>query len=171
MRSFHDYTSMCLRRGRRRFPGGSLPASAGLVLRLEWLPDRPAQSRWARTALDGPWRAKLSERGMYQRFRGAVVGSQHMGRVLRINGFSEQRIHVVPYFSRFDQQAQQPQATGKPALQGRPPQLLFAGQAVKGKGLEVLVKALAEIRVTGASSPSAAVRAWRRHAGWRRNCN
>ena len=145
MRSFHDYTSMCLRRGRRRFPGDRCQRP------LDW-------SCALNGCLIGPPKAggrvprlmdlagKLNERGMYQRFRGAVVGSQHMGRVLRINGFSEQRIHVVPYFSRFDQQAQQPQAVGKPALQGRPLQLLFAGQAVKGKGLEVLVKALAEIQ-------------------------
>ncbi|SEM87053.1 Glycosyltransferase involved in cell wall bisynthesis [Pseudomonas sp. ok272] len=144
MRSFHDYTSMCLRRGRRRFSGDRCQRPLGWSCALNGCligPPQPGGRLPRLMDLAG----KINERGMYQRFRAAVVGSQHMGRVLRINGFSDQRIHVVPYFSRFDQQAQQPQPGGKPALHGRPLQLLFAGQAVKGKGLEVLVRALGEV--------------------------
>ena len=145
MRSFHDYTSMCLRRGRRRFSGDRCQRPLGWSCALNGCLIGPPRAGGRLPQLMD-LAGKINERGMYQRFRGAVVGSQHMGRVLRINGFADERIHVVPYFSRFDQQAQQPQPAGKPALTGRPVQLMFAGQAVKGKGLEVLVKALAEVK-------------------------
>lgn len=151
VRSFHDYTSMCLRRGRRRFPGDRCDRPLG------W------SCAWQGCLLGAPkagsrlpgWQdlpGKLAERAAYQGFAAAVVGSRHMSRVLAVNGFDARRVQVVPYFSRFDQQAQGLQAMDEPKAPGiagrtRALRLLFTGQAVKGKGLEVLVKALA--RVTG----------------------
>jgi len=159
IRSFHDYTSMCLRRGRRRFPGDrcsrplgwsclmygcglGAPAPGSRLPRLENLPE------------------KLQERAAYQAFSAAVVGSQHMRRVLLTNGFDPARVQVVPYFSRFDRLALSrtypvEKEPGVPNRE-RPLRLLFAGQAVKGKGLEVLVRALAKVQgdwhLTAASS-------------------
>lgn len=149
VRSFHDYTSMCLRRGRRRFPGDRCTRPLGWSCALYGcLLGAPAPNSRLPGLQDLP--GKLKERALYQAFSALVVGSQHMGRVLLVNDFSASRVSVVPYFSRFDQQALghapmgDAKEVGVPGRQ-RPLQLLFAGQAVKGKGLEVLIKALAQM--------------------------
>ena len=150
LRSFHDYTSLCLRRGRRRFPGDRCDRPLGwscLVQGCLLGAPKPA-GRWP-SLQNLP--AKLAERKAYQGFSGAVVGSQHMRRVLLLNGFDPARVQVVPYFSRFDQQALGQAAMGEAKGAGlpgrdRPLRLLFTGQAVKGKGLEVLIKALQPLR-------------------------
>ncbi|MES2817987.1 MAG: glycosyltransferase family 4 protein [Pseudomonadota bacterium] len=151
VRSFHDYTSMCLRRGRRRFPGDRCDRPLGWSCALQGcLLGAPKAGSRLPGWQDLP--GKLAERTAYQGFAAAVVGSRHMSRVLGINGFDARRVQVVPYFSRFDQQAQGLQAMGEPKAPGVPGReralrLLFTGQAVKGKGLEVLIKALT--RLTG----------------------
>lgn len=148
IRSFHDYSSLCLRRGRRRFPGDrcarplgwsclaygcglGAPRAGGRLPGWQNLPD------------------KLQERALYQGFAAMVVGSQHMRRVLLVNQFAPERVQLVPYFSRFDQQALAPDGVSgrAPGVPGRDRalRLLFAGQAVKGKGLEVLIAALAQV--------------------------
>ncbi|HLD66101.1 MAG TPA: glycosyltransferase, partial [Pseudomonas sp.] len=85
LRSFHDYTSLCLRRGRRRFPGDRCDRPLGwscLVQGCLLGAPKPA-GRWP-SLQNLP--AKLAERKAYQGFSGAVVGSQHMRRVLLLNG-------------------------------------------------------------------------------------
>ena len=150
LRSFHDYTSMCLRRGRRRFPGDRCQKALGWSCALQGCLICPPRNGGRLPGLqDLP--GKLEERAAYQEFSASVVGSQHMRRVLLLNGFPEEKVQVVPYFSRFDLQAlgQAPMMGEKPAgIAGRerPLQLLFTGQAVKGKGLEVLVRALARVK-------------------------
>lgn len=150
LRSFHDYTSVCLRRGRRRFPGDRCSRPLGWSCALQGcLLGAPRSGSRLPGLQDLP--AKLAERAVYQAFSASVVGSQHMRRVLLLNGFAECDVTVVPYFSRFDQQALGLVSLGAakaPGLPGheRPLRLLFTGQAVKGKGLEVLVKALAQLR-------------------------
>ncbi|KAA0948225.1 MULTISPECIES: glycosyltransferase family 4 protein [unclassified Pseudomonas] len=147
VRSFHDYTSMCLRRGRRRFAGDRCARALGWSCALYGCVIGPpsAGGRVPRL-MDLP--GKLHERTLYQGFDAAVVGSQHMRRVLLSNGFAAERLSVVPYFSRFDHVAQGEPAYGKApglATGDRPVRLLFTGQAVKGKGLEVLIRALARV--------------------------
>ncbi|MDD0841199.1 glycosyltransferase family 4 protein [Pseudomonas sp. Gutcm_11s] len=150
LRSFHDYTSMCLRRGRRRFPGDRCQKPLGWSCALQGCLVGPSRSGGRLPALqDLP--GKLEERAAYQAFSASVVGSRHMSRVLLLNGFTEQRVRVVPYFSRFDQQALGVLPMGDDKHDGvpgrdRPLHLLFTGQAVKGKGLEVLVRALAGVQ-------------------------
>lgn len=174
VRSFHDYTSLCLRRGRRRYAGDRCPRALGWTCALHGclLGAPNPGSRLPRLA-NLP--RKLAERGCYQHFDAAVVGSKHMGEVLRINEFAPTRISVVPYFSRFDRQARGLDAmpdkpAGVPGVT-RPLALLFAGQAVAGKGLEVLVRALqgvrGEWRLTAITSGPELerVRALARHSG------
>jgi glycosyltransferase involved in cell wall biosynthesis len=150
LRSFHDYTSMCLRRGRRRFPGDRCARALGWsCITQGCLIGAPRPGGRFPALQNLP--AKMAERRLYQAFSEAVVGSQHMRRVLLVNGFKNERVQVVPYFSRFDQQAQGLAAMGGEKAAGVPGReralrLLFTGQAVKGKGLEVLVKALAQVR-------------------------
>lgn len=157
VRSFHDYTSMCLRRGRRRFPGDrcqrALSRSCvmfGCVL--------GAAEPGSRLPGFKNINAKLLERDAYRRFEASVAGSRYMHGTLLANGFAADRVALVPYFSRFDAgdaSAMEPKPPGVPGVD-RPLRLLFSGQAVAGKGLKVLVRALGELegdwRLTTASS-------------------
>lgn len=149
LRSFHDYTSMCLRRGRRRFPGDRCSRALGWGCATQGcLIGPPAEGGRLPRLMNLP--AKLRERGLYQQASLAVVGSRHMRQVLLVNGFDAGRIRLIPYFSRFAERVLDAgEAAAKPAglAEGaRPLRLLFAGQAVEGKGLEVLVRALALVR-------------------------
>lgn len=149
LRSFHDYTSMCLRRGRRRFPGDRCSRALGWGCATQGcLIGPPAEGGRLPRLMNLP--AKLRERGLYQQASLAVVGSRHMRQVLLVNGFDADRIRLIPYFSRFAERVLDAgEDSEKPAglVEGeRPLRLLFAGQAVEGKGLEVLVRALALVR-------------------------
>ncbi|HEX6706031.1 MAG TPA: glycosyltransferase family 4 protein [Albitalea sp.] len=146
VRSFHDYTSMCLRRGRRRFPGDRCQRalSRSCVMFGCALGAAAPGSRLPGFKSIG---AKLLERDAYRRFEAAVVGSRYMQATLISNGFAPDRVTLVPYFSRFDAcaggaSAMDPRPPGVPGVD-RPLSLLFSGQAVAGKGLKVLVRALA----------------------------
>jgi glycosyltransferase involved in cell wall biosynthesis len=147
-RSFHDYTSLCLRRGRRRFPGDRCQRALGRTCVMFGCSlGAPAQG----SALPG-WKSisnKLEERSHYQHFQAAIVGSQYMKTVLLKNGFASDRICLAPYFSKFDRYARETlgrsqKLDGEPG-KDRPLELLFTGQAVVGKGLKVLVEALMDL--------------------------
>jgi len=149
VRSFHDYTSLCLRRGRRRFPGDRCQRALGpgcLAFGCGLGAPAPGSRIPSLQSIGG----KLTERAAYQRFEYAVVGSRYMQSVLLLNGFRADQVRLIPYFSRFDAHAQgEPDEQGKlagvPGLD-RPLQFLFSGQAVAGKGLRVLVRALAHLK-------------------------
>ena len=88
---------------------------------------------------------RLAERNHYRSFGASIVTGDHMARTLRRNGFPDARIHVVPYFTRFEAEAADP-IPPRPARYSwgdRPLELLFAGQALPVKGLETLMEALA----------------------------
>ncbi|PCI99948.1 MAG: hypothetical protein COB14_05205 [Alphaproteobacteria bacterium] len=143
IRSFHDYTSTCLRRGKRRFPNDRCHrplnygcAAFGCIIAP---PLADSKSRLPRL-MNLP--QKIQERNIYRQFDAAICGSHHMKKMLASNGFSENKLHRIPYFSKFENEAhndvQKPDGAGT----SRPFELLFSGQAVKGKGLEVLIEAL-----------------------------
>ncbi len=140
LRFFHDYTSTCLRRGKRRWPGdrcrrplGLSCAAYGCLIGPPLAPGKPVR------LMDLP--GKIAERNAYRRFDASIVGSRHMRSMLLTNGFDPSRVHMVPYFSRFADEALHP--VKKLPDNGRPLELMFSGQAVKGKGLEILMDALA----------------------------
>jgi glycosyltransferase involved in cell wall biosynthesis len=115
---------------------GSLPASGRVDVRRLGMPVGAA-TRWLP--------AKIRERDQYRGFAASVVASEYMAETLLRNGFSGERIHVVPHFSRFEDAATAPlPAEKRPGVPGRdrPFELLFSGQAVSGKGLELLIAAL-----------------------------
>ena len=149
IRSFHDYTSLCLRRGRRRFPGDRCQRALGTGCVLFGCAIGASSKPGGK--LPG-WKSisnKLLERSRYQGFDAAIVGSGYMRGTLIKNSFERSRIHLVPYFSKFDQDAgAEPYVStrniGVPGLD-RPIEFLFTGQAVAGKGLKVLITALGNL--------------------------
>jgi glycosyltransferase involved in cell wall biosynthesis len=149
IRSFHDYTSVCLRRGRRRVPGDRCQRSLGyscLLFGCSLGAPEPGSKLPGWKSISG----KLAERARYQKFDATVVGSRYMKRMLIKNGFDENRIQLIPYFSKFDhfangEQIAEPKPKGIPALD-RPLEFLFTGQAVAGKGLHVLMQALVGLK-------------------------
>lgn len=140
VRFYHDYTSTCLRRGKRRWPGdrcqralGVSCAAYGCVIGPPLAPGQPVR------LMNLP--EKIAEKNMYRQFDASIVGSNYMASMLLKNGFDPNRVHMIPYFSSYADQASSPVL--KPLQEGRPLELLFSGQAVKGKGLEILIDALA----------------------------
>ena len=146
VRSFHDFTSLCLRRGRRRWPGDRCQRAVGWAC-VTWgcVLSPPAAGHFTPSLANLP--AKIRERDRYKFFDASVVASTYMAGTLRENGFSPSSIHVVPHFSQFEDAAPGPivERPGVPG-QDRPFELLFSGQAVTGKGLEILIAALAGVR-------------------------
>lgn len=144
VRTFHDLTSVCLRRGRRRWYGDRCQrplswscAAWGCLLS----PPAPGSRLPRLTNLPG----KLAERDLYRQFGATIACSRFMARTLAVNGFDAARLHVVPNFTGFEADATAARPPSKlPGQPGRdrPFELLFSGQAVTGKGLEPLVEAL-----------------------------
>lgn len=147
IRSFHDYTSTCLRRGKRRFRGDRCQRALGYgcaafgCLIAPPLPD--SGSRLPRLA-NLP--EKISERDIYRRFDAAICGSHHMRDMLLKNGFDGNSVYRIPYFSKFADEAAKPATKETGAGKSRPFEFLFSGQAVSGKGLEILIEALAGLK-------------------------
>lgn len=149
LRSFHDYTSVCLRRGRRRWPGDRCQRALGLgCVAYGCLLAPPAQAGgWPELQDLG---AKLQELKRLRGYEQLVVGSTHMRDMLVRNRCDADRVQLLPYFCRFD-----PYACGAVALPPKPPRavdsssalrILFSGQAVAGKGLLVLLRALSQVQ-------------------------
>jgi glycosyltransferase involved in cell wall biosynthesis len=144
VRTFHDLTSVCLRRGRRRWPGDRCQRALGWAC-VGWgcllAPAEPGGRLPRVSSLP----AKLAERDGYRAFAANIAISNFIARTLRLNGFPQPQIHVVPNFSIFDDAALAAAAPVRlPGVPGhdRPFELLFVGQAVAGKGLEILIAAL-----------------------------
>lgn len=82
----------------------------------------------------------------HQAFDAIVVGSPYMAQEAVKHGLPEERIHVFPLF------CEAPLATETPSpLRATSPsafQLLFVGQLLKGKGVDLLLRALAQIKKT-----------------------
>jgi len=143
VRSFHDLTSLCLRLGRRRWAGDRCQRA------LQWscvgygCMISPPRNGGILPHIANVGR-KLRERDAYRACGVSIACSVFMANTLKLNGFDEDRIHLVPNFSRFDSFASGVAPLKPAGVPGRdrPFELLFSGQAVGGKGLEVLVAAL-----------------------------
>jgi glycosyltransferase involved in cell wall biosynthesis len=83
---------------------------------------------------------KLQEMRRRQSLDGFIVASEFMRSELIQNGFSKQKIHVLPLGVR-----QQNPVTPIPI--SSVPTILFVGQLVKGKGVDLLLGALSKITV------------------------
>jgi glycosyltransferase involved in cell wall biosynthesis len=145
VRSFHDYTSTCLRRGKRRWPGDRCQRPLGMSCAAFGCIVKPSRTEGKLVEFQDI-RGKIAERYLYRRFDALVTGSRHMTGMLQKNGFPTSHIYTVPYFSRFAAEAQTPVAKAPGAGTERPLHMLFSGQAEKGKGLEILIQSLQGLR-------------------------
>jgi glycosyltransferase involved in cell wall biosynthesis len=133
LRFFHDHRPFCLREhkytalGQRtctRTLGPGCYSCLGFVVRREGWPGVSLKSL-------APLRSELDAS---RRLRGVVVGSRYMARHVAAHGFDPARIHVLPLY------AEEPAEMHESRQEGL---FLFVGQLVTGKGVDVLLRALA----------------------------
>ena len=82
--------------------------------------------------------AKQRELALSRRFDRNIVATEFMQGELRVNGFDESRIEIIPPVPR-------PAEPLRSSFSERN-RLLFAGQIIRGKGVDVLLGALAQVR-------------------------
>jgi glycosyltransferase involved in cell wall biosynthesis len=85
------------------------------------------------------FRAKLKEVHLNQQFDRLVVVSQYMRQELLRNGFAPSRIEIHPPVPRLGGSAPESSFSERNLI-------LFAGQVIRGKGVDVLLRALALLR-------------------------
>ena len=137
VRFFHDHKLFCLREHKytairnqtcKRTIGWRCYPCLGFINRS----DRWPGIRWQRI---GSLRAEQRANMQFDAF---ITSSEYMAGHLAAHGFDRNRIHVIPLY------VMPPQETENVA---RDPKLLFfAGQMVRGKGVDILLKALAQTR-------------------------
>jgi glycosyltransferase involved in cell wall biosynthesis len=137
LRHFHDYDLFCLRRHKltavshascTRTVGLGCYACLGFVRRGPG----PAPLRLVSVAS-----LRRAQRRT-QALEGFVVGSRFMGEHVAAHGFDAGRIHVLPLY------AEPPAAAPEPARERD--LVLYVGQLVRGKGVDVLLRAVSRTR-------------------------
>jgi glycosyltransferase involved in cell wall biosynthesis len=86
------------------------------------------------------YRAKKRELRCNRRFARLIVGSQYMREELLRNGFNEEQIEVLPPVP----QAAKEEAASRFSDRNL---VVYAGQVIRGKGVDVLLDALAEVNI------------------------
>jgi len=139
VRMVHDHDLVCLRR-HKYFPLNSRvcdrPAGLACYLNLCFVQRAPAGSRLPVTlrGVGGVKAAIRAHRGV----RRLMVGSRWMERELIINGLDPARIAIVPPIPAALAQSSPLPPSGRP-------EVLFVGQVIRGKGVDLLLQALAEV--------------------------
>jgi glycosyltransferase involved in cell wall biosynthesis len=136
-RMVHDHDLVCLRR-HKYFPIGNRvcdrPAGSACYTHLCFLQRGQGRLPVAVKGLGGV-RAAIAAHAEVRRF---IVGSRWMRDELRVNGLPAARIRIVPPV---------PIALGRCEQQppSRDPEVLYVGQLIRGKGVDLLLRALAEV--------------------------
>ena len=130
----HDFSFGCAS-GEHYFRGGAIcerPHGRGCLINIV------VRGCAHRADIRAPLRRyrNLSRRRAFLRDARAVVASEYLRTVAVLNGVEADRCHVVPYF------ADRPAAPPAPAAEGV---IAFVGRVSSGKGLDVLLRALARI--------------------------
>ena len=139
VRMVHDHDIYCLR-SYRYHPLTRKPCTrpAGLQCVVPCLAPVKRQRggvlpiRWA------SYFAKQQELALSRRFDRNIVATEFMRGELRTNGFEERRIEIIPPVPR-------PGVELRSSFSARN-RLLFAGQIIRGKGVDVLLRALTKVR-------------------------
>ncbi len=139
VRMVHDHDLVCMRR-HKYFPIGTRvcdrPAGIDCYLHLCFV-QRPGTGSLLPIRLVGVGERKRAIRahGKVRRF---LVGSEWMRRELVVNGIPAERVEIVPPI---------PAALGE--IRSVPPsdapEVLFVGQVIRGKGVDLLLRALAQV--------------------------
>jgi len=133
VRFFHDHELFCLREHKytgfhnrtcSRRTGLACYACPGFVRRSESWPG-------IRVATLGPLHREQAINKSYAAF---VVASSYMGEHLALHGFDRRKIHTIPLYS--------PPPEGETDRAREHAELVFAGQLIRGKGLDTLLYAM-----------------------------
>lgn len=81
--------------------------------------------------------ARIREMRRNRELDGLLVGSEAMRRELEINGFPASRVHVVPPVIPLPRVEAAPPPTGR--------RVLYVGQLIRGKGVDLLLRALKDV--------------------------
>jgi glycosyltransferase involved in cell wall biosynthesis len=140
VRMIHDHDLVCLRR-HKYFPIGTriceLPAGVGCYTHLCFVDRAAAGSRLpVRLRRVGERKRAIRAHARVRRF---IVGSRWMQRELTVNGIDAGRIDIVP-----------PVPKSLAAARVHPPsdepEILYVGQVIRGKGVDLLLRALQGVR-------------------------
>jgi glycosyltransferase involved in cell wall biosynthesis len=139
VRMVHDHDLVCLRR-HKYFPlTGRIcdrPAGAACYLNLCCV-QRAAPGAVLPIALKGLGEVKAAIRA-HREVRRLMVGSRWMEHELVMNGLDPGRVAIVPPIPAA-------LADARPVPPSREPEVLFVGQVIRGKGVDLLLKALAGV--------------------------
>jgi glycosyltransferase involved in cell wall biosynthesis len=139
VRMIHDHDLVCLRR-HKYFPLNSRvcdrPAGPACYLNLCFVQRAPPGSRLP-IAFKGVGGVKAAIRAHHQ-VRRLMVGSRWMERELIVNGLDPARIAIVPPIPAALAQSRPLPASGQP-------EVLFVGQVIRGKGVDLLLRALTRV--------------------------
>ncbi len=137
VRMIHDHDLVCLRR-HKYFPIGNRvcdkPAGIACYQHLCFIQPAPA-SRLLPVRIKLVRGRKRAIRA-HAKVRCYIVGSRWMQRELAMNGIPESRIHILPPVPRSLATTQQQPPSDRP-------EVLFVGQVIRGKGVDLLLRALA----------------------------
>ncbi len=144
VRMVHDHHLFCLR-GCRYSPWSrqacTRPLSAACLFPCGGMVQRSAGG-WSVEL--GRYFEKKHELELHRRFARLVVASEYMREELRRNGFPPEQIEIHSPVPGRPAPAEAVVALAGPVAD---PRLIFAGQIVRGKGVDVLLESLAHVRV------------------------
>jgi glycosyltransferase involved in cell wall biosynthesis len=146
VRMVHDHQMFCLRGC--RYPAWSRRActkalSSSCIFPCGGFLVKKPEGGWSVTL--AAYNAKRTELELHRRFARLIVASEYMREELRRNGFSDDQIEIHAPVPRL---ANAPRPIDRSA---QPNRIIYAGQIVRGKGVDILLKSLALVREPFAS--------------------
>lgn len=137
VRMVHDHDLCCPRRHKYFFHNQRIcrkPFGVHCVLDLAFLEKNPGSPLKVKYAPLGP---KYREMKRNRELDALMVGSRFMREELLMNGFPAERVHILPPVVR-----RVPSDSGPVPDE---PNILYVGQLIRGKGVDLLLEALAQL--------------------------